>query len=157
MTETGLSQATRDRLQAELDDLTTRGRIEVANRIEAARALGDLSENGDYHAAKDDQGKMEARVRQLQSILKNAVPVDETAAAGESVATGSVVSLRFEGDDDPEVYLVGSIEERRPGLSVVSPNSPLGQALLGHCAGDTVEYQAPRDTTLKVEIVKVGE
>ncbi|MHB1445128.1 MAG: transcription elongation factor GreA [Acidimicrobiales bacterium] len=156
MTDTQLSQATYDRLRTELEDLTTRGRIEVANRIEAARALGDLSENGDYHAAKDDQGKMEARVRQLQSILKRAVIVDETAAAGGSVATGSVVSLRYEGDDDMEVYLVGSIEERRPGLSVVSPNSPLGEALLGHSAGDTVEYEAPSGT-LKVEIVKVGE
>jgi transcription elongation factor GreA len=156
VSETQLSRATHERLTAELEDLTTRGRIEVANRIEAARALGDLSENGDYHAAKDDQGKMEARIRQLEAMLKTAVMVDEAAAAGSSVAPGSVVSLRYEGDDDVERYLVGSIEERQAGLSVVSPNSPLGQALLGHSAGDVVEYEAPSGK-LKVEIVKVGE
>lgn len=156
MTETQLSRATYDRLHSELEDLTTRGRIEVAHRIEAARALGDLSENGDYHAAKDDQGKMEARVRQLEAILKTAVIVDESAATSASVATGSIVSLRYDGDDDIERFLVGSIEERRDGVSVVSPNSPLGQALLGHAAGDRVEYQAPSGM-LKVEIVKVGD
>jgi transcription elongation factor GreA len=156
VTDTQLSKATYDRLHSELEDLTTRGRIEVAQRIEAARALGDLSENGDYHAAKDDQGKMEARVRQLEGILKTAVIVDDSAATSDSVATGSVVSLRYEGDEDIERYLVGSIEERQAGLSVVSPNSPLGQALLGHSAGETVEYQAPSGM-LRVEIVKVGD
>ena len=156
MTETQLSRSTYDRLQAELEDLTTRGRVEVAGRIEAARALGDLSENGDYHAAKDDQGKMEARIRNLQGMLKTAVLVDEVAAQGGSVAVGTVVALRYEGDDDVERYLIGSIEERREGLEVVSPSSPLGQALLGKSAGTTVEYAAPSGP-LRVEIVKVGE
>jgi transcription elongation factor GreA len=156
VTDTHLSQATFDRLTAELEDLTTRGRVEVAQRIEAARALGDLSENGDYHAAKDDQGKMEARVRQLQGLLKTAKIVDEEAAAGGTVALGSLVQLRYEGDEDPEAYLVGSIEERREGVTVVSPSSPLGQALLDHQPGDTVEYESPGGS-LKVEIVKVGE
>ena len=72
MASTQLSRDAYDRLQAELDDLTTRGRVEIATAIERARELGDLSENGDYHAAKDDQGKMEARIRQLQAMLKNA-------------------------------------------------------------------------------------
>jgi len=155
VTDTHLSQATFDRLSAELEDLTTRGRVEVANRIEAARALGDLSENGDYHAAKDDQGKMEARIRQLQAMLKTAKIVDEEAASAGTVALGSVVHLRYEGDDDTEAYLVGSIEERREGVTVVSPSSPLGEALLGHKPGDTVEYESPGGL-LKVELVKVG-
>src|SRR5215467_7854859 len=116
MSETHLSQATFERLQAELEDLTTRGRVEIARAIEAARALGDLSENGDYHAAKDSQGKMEARIRQLEAMLETAVVVDSDALdAAESVTTGVVVSLRYAGDDDVERYLLGSIEERREG------------------------------------------
>ena len=155
MSETHLSRSTYERLQAELEDLTTRGRVEVAQRIEAARALGDLSENGDYHAAKDDQGKMEARVRHITALLKSAVLVDD-GGDSDRVAAGSVVSLRYEGDDDVERYLVGSIEERHDeGLSVVSPGSPLGQALIGRCPGDVVEYEAPSGV-LKVEIVAVG-
>ena len=153
MSETSLSQEAFDRLQAELEQLTTFGRIEVANRIEAARALGDLSENGDYHAAKDDQGKMESRIRHLQALLKKVTIVD-AAGAGDTVVAGSVVSLRYEGDDDPERYLIGSIEERRDDVSVVSPGSPLGQALLGHKAGETVQYDAPSGS-LKVEIVEI--
>ena len=155
MSETELSRDAYERLQTELEDLTTRGRVEVAQRIEAARALGDLSENGDYHAAKDDQGKMEARIRKVEALLRNASIVETSGGAADEIATGSVVSLRYEGDDDVERYLIGSIEERRDDVSVVSPGSPLGQALLGHKAGETVEYEAPSGV-LKVEIVEVG-
>src|SRR5579863_8646958 len=115
-----LTQETHDRLVAELEDLTTRGRIEIAKAIEAARALGDLSENGDYHAAKDTQGKMEARIRQLEAMLKDAEVVDSSPGANGEVTTGVVVSLSYVGDDDVERYLIGSIEERQPGVSVVS-------------------------------------
>jgi transcription elongation factor GreA len=156
MAETQLTQDTYARLQAELEDLKTRGRVQIAKAIEAARALGDLSENGDYHAAKDSQGKMEARIRQLEAMLENASIVDsEAAGAAGTVTTGVVVSLRYVGDDDVEDYLLGSIEERREGHSVISPNSPLGQALMGHKAGDKVDYEAPSGI-LEVEIVKIG-
>jgi transcription elongation factor GreA len=97
MAATQLSQEAFDRLQSELDDLRTRGRIDVARLIEAARALGDLSENGDYHAAKDSQGKMESRIRQLQAMLSDVVIVDTAAAAGGEVSTGALVSLRYVG------------------------------------------------------------
>src|ERR1700726_374881 len=119
-----------ERLQAELEDLTTRGRVEIARAIEAARALGDLSENGDYHAAKDSQGKMEARIRQLEAMLDKVVIVEQSGSTSDVVVTGSVVGIRYEGDDDIELYLIGSIEERRPDVVVVSPGSPLGQALM---------------------------
>lgn len=152
---TPLTRSTYERLQAELEDLRTRGRVEIARAIEAARALGDLSENGDYHAAKDQQGKMEARIRQIEATLANCVIVDEAAGSG-TVAPGSVVAIRYEGDDEVERYLVGSIEEQTEGINVVSPGSPLGQALLGRAPGETVEYQAPGGT-LRVEIVAVGE
>src|ERR1700736_1560327 len=156
MPEIQLTRITLERLQAELEDLTTRGRVEIARAIEAARALGDISENGDYHAAKDSQGKMESRIRQLEAMLDKAVILDsETAGAGGAVSTGVVVSLRYAGDTDVEHYLVGSIEERREGISVISPNSPLGQALMGKKVGDTVEYQAPSGV-LQVELVAIG-
>jgi transcription elongation factor GreA len=156
MPETQLTQDTYERLTAELEDLKTRGRVEIARAIEAARALGDLSENGDYHAAKDSQGKMEARVRQLEALLSTAEIVDAsaTAAVGE-ITTGVVVALRYVGDDDLERYLIGSIEERREGVAVVSPNSPLGLALIGRRVGDRVSYEAPSGP-LEVEVVEVG-
>ena len=148
-----LSPDAHKRLQEELEDLRTRGRVEIARAIEAARMLGDLSENGDYHAAKDSQGKMEARIRQLEATLKRATIVE---ASGDTVETGSVVSIRYEGDDDVETYLIGSIEERREGVEVMSPSSPLGSAMLGKRAGDVVEYEVPSGARLKVEIVELG-
>ncbi|HVB07193.1 MAG TPA: transcription elongation factor GreA [Acidimicrobiales bacterium] len=154
MPETQLSPEAHQRLSEELEDLTTRGRIDIARQIEAARALGDLSENGDYHAAKDAQGKMEARIRQIQAMLEYAVIVDPSASASGVVVAGAVVGIRYEGDDEVERYLLGSIEERREDVSVISPGSPLGQALLGHGVGDHVEYEAPNGK-LSVEIVSL--
>ena len=142
---TTLSRAAYDRLVAELEDLTTRGRVDIAHKIEAARALGDLSENGDYHAAKDSQGHMELRIRQLETLLKDAIVSDEVGDV-DMVSPGSIVRLRYEGDDDEdaEEYLVGSVEERREGLAVISTESPLGKALLGRRAGsEPISYDAP--------------
>ena len=155
MSGTHLSPEAHARLTAELEDLTTRGRIEIARAIESARALGDLSENGDYHAAKDAQGKMEARVRQLAAMLEDPVIVNVEEDESDIVSAGRIVGIRYEGDEEIEQYLVGSIEERREDLSVISPGSPLGVALIGHGIGETVEFQAPRGT-LRVEIVSVG-
>jgi transcription elongation factor GreA len=154
---TRLTQATHERLVAELEDLTTRGRVEIAQQIEAARALGDLSENGDYHAAKDAQGKMESRIRQLQAMLKQVEIVDDAGSDDGSVSLGSTVTLRYEGDDedDTQQFFVGSIEERPGELPVISPSSPLGQVLVGRAAGDAVEYEAPGGV-LKVHLVAVG-
>ena len=153
MSETHLSPEAHARLLAELEDLTTRGRIDIARQIEAARALGDLSENGDYHAAKDAQGKMEARIRQIQAMLGSAVIVEAPPSDG-TVQAGTIVAIRYEGDDDVERYLVGSIEEHPDDVSVISPRSPLGQALLGQAVGASVEYDAPNGR-LRVEIVTV--
>ncbi len=125
----------------------------MRGRIEAARELGDLSENGDYHAAKEEQGKMDGRMRQIQNILDSAEIVETVDT--DSVSQGSVVEIRYEGDDDTEKYLLGSIEERRDGLDVISPQSPLGSALLGHKVGDSVEYQAPGGK-LRVEVVSIS-
>ena len=148
-----LSQAAFDRLQAEHDDLTTRGRVEIASKIEAARELGDLSENGDYHAAKEEQGKMEGRIRQLAFMLENAEIIE--GDAGDQVSHGSVVAIRYEGDDDVERYLIGSIEERHDDLDVISPSSPLGEALIGSAPGDEVTFTAPTGAELTVEVVAI--
>ncbi|MGF1596575.1 MAG: GreA/GreB family elongation factor [Acidimicrobiales bacterium] len=137
-----LSREAFDRLQSEFDDLTTRGRIEIAKKIESARELGDLSENGDYHAAKEEQGKMEGRIAHLSALIDNAEIVDIDPDE-RSVQPGCVVSLRYAGDDDVERYLLGSIEERRDDVTVMSPGSPLGQALVGAGVGDTVTFEAP--------------
>jgi len=149
-----LSRVAYDRLRAELDQLTTEGRIDIARKIEAARALGDLSENGDYHAAKDQQGKMEARIRQLTAVLQDAVVVDERPV-GDSVAVGTVVAIRFQGEEDVERFLVGSIEERDDDLEVVSPQSPLGSAVIGAKPGEVRTYEVSGQT-LQVEIVGIG-
>ena len=110
-----ISQDAHDRLSAELRDLTTRGRIEIAQKIEAARKLGDLSENGDYHAAKEEQGKMEGRIVHLTRILLDAEIIDSSNGAYGNVGVilGSVVTVLYDGDDEPERLLVGVIEERR--------------------------------------------
>jgi transcription elongation factor GreA len=147
-----LSKSAYHRLKAEHEDLTTRGRIEIAKKIESARELGDLSENGDYHAAKEEQGKMEGRIARLTQLLKDVEIVEEIA--GDEVEPGCVVGIRFEGDDDVERYLVGSIEERVEGLDVVSPGSPLGEALIGAKRGDTVSYEA-NGSPLRVKVVSI--
>jgi len=139
-----ITKETLAKLQAEYLELTTVGRTEIARVIEAARLLGDLSENGDYHAAKDDQGKMESRIRQIDQVIRNheLVERDETA---EQVQYASVVKILYEGDDvdDALEYFIGSIEEKPEGVAVASPTSPMGSALLGHKVGDNVTYDAP--------------
>ena len=155
MSGTHLSRSAFERLQAEHYDLTTRGRIEVAQKIEAARLLGDLSENGDYHAAKDEQGHMEGRIRQLEHFLEHA-EIIETGAEGV-VAAGTIVTIMYEGDtaDDAETYLVGHMEEKTGDLDIMSPQSPIGAALIGAAEGSWVEYQAPNGV-LRVRVLKVA-
>ena len=146
MTAPQLSQAAYDKLQAEFDDLTTRGRIEVANKIERAREEGDLKENAGYHAAKDEQGHMEGRIRQLEHLLENA----------EIVEASSIYTIVYDGDSDDmaERYLIGNMEEEAEGADVISPTSPLGAALDGASAGDTITYEAPNGA-LTVKVIAV--
>jgi transcription elongation factor GreA len=135
-----LSQSAYERLSAELAHLKTEGRQQASAAIEEARAHGDLRENAEYHSAKEEQGKMEARIRQLEQMLRDA-RVGE-APEGDTVAAGMVVTTRDEQGDE-ETFLLGSREDRVPGLSVVSAQSPLGRALVGRHVGETVTYAAP--------------
>lgn len=149
-----LSQPAFDRLKAELEELTTIGRINIARKIEVAREMGDLSENGDYHAAKEEQGKMEARIGHLAGLVERSVIISDDGEP-DAVVQGVVVTLVYEGDDDEEEqYLIGSIEERRDGVEVVSPTSPLGAALLGRRPGDEVTFEAPNGE-LTVVIIRL--
>ncbi|MWB98338.1 transcription elongation factor GreA [Agromyces seonyuensis] len=148
-----LTQEAYDRLAAELTELSTNGREEIAKRIEAAREEGDLKENGGYHAAKDEQGKMEARIRQLDGLLKSA-HVGEAPAASGVVEPGTVITATIAGD--PTTFLIGSREIAGDSeLSVYSESSPLGQAIIGLKVGDSTSYTAPNGRSIAVEITAV--
>ncbi|CAN5305347.1 MAG: transcription elongation factor GreA [Euzebyales bacterium] len=138
-----LSQAAYDRLSAELHELTTVGREQASKAIEVARAHGDLTENAEYDSAKEEQGKMEGRIRQLQEMLRVA-KVGE-APSGDAVAAGMVITT-VDDDGDESTFLLGSREDRVEGIGVVSAQSPLGKALLGRKIGDEVSYHAPAGT-----------
>jgi transcription elongation factor GreA len=154
MAETQLTRPAYERLQQELNERSGPRRRQIADWIERARELGDLRENGDYHAAKNELGLNEARVRQLEAMLKGAEIIDDVAAAGGTVVrNGMVVEIRI-GGGPSMTYLFGSIEERHGDLDPLSPSSPLGQALAGAAPGDTVEYQAPGGV-FQVEVVSV--
>jgi transcription elongation factor GreA len=150
---TWLTQEAYDRLNAELEELSGPARVEITRRIEAARAEGDLKENGGYHAAKDEQGKMEARIRQLTQLLREAkVGTPPTADAGVA-GPGMVVTVRY-SDGEEESFLIGSREEAAVAdVTVYSANSPLGQALTGAAAGDSRTYTAPNGKEITVELL----
>src|SRR5262249_7838166 len=125
-----LSREAHERLTEELAERSGPRRREISAWIERAREHGDIRENADYDAAKNEQGHNEARIRQLEAMLQTAVVV--AGPRGDVVAPGTIVEVRTEGDDDTVQYLVGSIEERHQTHEVLSTSSPLGQALLGH-------------------------
>ena len=153
--ETWLTQDAYDRLQAEHDRLVE-ARPEVSKVIEKAREEGDLRENGGYHAAKEEQGKQEARIRQLEQLLRNA-KVGEAPTAPGVAGPGMVVTVRFEGDDDTERFLLGSREDHVDGgLEIYSANSPLGKALTGVSVGETVSYALPNGRQMKVELLEAA-
>jgi transcription elongation factor GreA len=150
---TFLTQDAYDRLAAELEQLSTTGREEIAKRIEIAREEGDLKENGGYHAAKDEQGKQEARIRTLQALLKNSHVGDAPESDG-TVEGGTVVTAIVAGGE--EVFLLGNREiASGTDLDVYSEASPLGAAILGLREGAKTSYTAPNGREIPVEIVKV--
>lgn len=155
-TVTWLTQDAYDRLNDELQQLSGPGRTEITERIAAARAEGDLKENGGYHAAKEEQGKMEARIRQLNQLLRDArVGTPPSADAGVAGA-GMVATVRFVDGGDEETFLIGSREEAAVSdLTVYSPQSPLGQALEGAKPGETRTYSAPNGRGIAVELLEV--
>ena len=149
-----LTQEAHDRLKAELDQLVA-GRPAMSAEINARREEGDLKENGGYHAAKDEQGKQEARIRQLTDLLRKAT-VGEAPTEVTNAATGTVITVRFAGDDETEKFLLGSREiAGSTGLTVYSPESALGSAIMGAKPGAKVTYQAPNGKDITVEVVGI--
>lgn len=150
---TFLTQEAYDRLAAELEETSTVGRVEIAKKIEAAREEGDLKENGGYHAAKDEQGKQEARIRQLEALLKHA-KVGEAPASRGLVEPGTVITALIAGDE--EVFLLGSREIGvNSSLDVYSEASPLGAAIMGAKEGEKRSFTTPNGKSIEVEVVKV--
>lgn len=152
-TQTWLTQEAYDRLQAELDQLSGEGRRDIAARIESAREEGDLKENGGYHAARDEQGKMEARIRDLEALLKTAV-VGEAPESKGIVEIGTVITAEILGDT--EKFLLGNRElADGSDLDVYSTESPLGEAILGLKIGESASYTAPNGNDISVKIISV--
>jgi transcription elongation factor GreA len=137
---TFLTPAALEKLQSELEQLKTEGRAEIEERIAEARSHGDLRENADYDAVKNDQGLMEARIRKLEHII-NTAEVRDVEDTGK-VEVGSVVTVVDSDGDEMECF-VASQENKVAGLLLASPDSPLGSALLGKTVGDEVDYEAP--------------
>ena len=152
--QTWLTQEAADRLRAELENLEKHGRKDVTAKIEAARAEGDLKENGGYHAARDEQGKMEARIRQLKQMLENAHIGTPPAAADGKVGAGMFFTAEIAGDEMK--FLLGSREIASGDLDVYSEKSPLGAAVMGAEIGASVSYTAPNGREIKV-VIKAAE
>lgn len=154
-----LSQEAHDKLVEELEYLKGTARQEVSAKIAAAREEGDLSENGGYHAAREEQGQMEGRIRQLEHMLRNA-EVGESSGNPDEVSVGTVVTVAYFGDeDDTETFLLGSREmlglDADIETTVFSPQSPLGAAVNGKMKGDQTSYTAPNGKTIEITILDV--
>lgn len=147
-----LTRSAYDRLKEELDHLEGEGRTSIIDAIAAARAHGDLSENAEYHAAKDQQGLQEARARQLRKMLESSEIID--VEDDGVVEPGKLITIRAEGAGEAETYLLGVREEKGGEHDVLTPESPLGRSLLGKSAGEKVVANVPSGR-LKVEIVEV--
>ena len=150
--QTWLTQEAADRLAAELASLEGEGRKEITAKIEAARAEGDLKENGGYHAAREEQGKIEARIRQLKHMLENAEIGTAPNNADGLISPGMRVTVEIMGDEME--FLLGSREISSGDLDVYSEKSPLGAAVMGAKIGDTKTYNAPNGKTISVKILK---
>ena len=147
-----LTQEKFDALQAELHDLKTIKRKEIAEHLEYARSLGDLSENAEYHEAREDQAQTEARIQQIETILKNAVIVAHKS--GDTVEMGSQVTVTKAGESTKNIFTLVGSEEADFASGKISHNSPLGAALFGKKKGETFEFQSPKGT-VKYTVVDV--
>ncbi|MFM8752529.1 MAG: transcription elongation factor GreA [Actinomycetota bacterium] len=152
MSKTWLTQEAADRLAAELAHLESTGRSEIVKKIEAARAEGDLKENGGYHAAREEQGKMEARIRQLKHMLENAEIGTPPSIEDGTVAPGMKVTVEILGDEMQ--FLLGSREIASGDMDVYSEKSPLGAAVMGAKIGEEKSYTAPNGKSITVKVLK---
>ena len=131
----------KEKLEKELHELKTKGRKELAARLQHAISMGDLSENADYHKAKEDQGFLEGRIQEIESILTNA-EVIEAQSSYDEVALGATVTIQEPGSE-PETYKLVGRKEANPREGMISHESPIGKALMGHTVGDTITVNLP--------------
>jgi len=143
----------KEKLEQELAELTTNGRKDLAVRLKYAISMGDLSENADYHKAKEDQGFLEGRIQEIQNTLKNA-EVIETQESYSEVSLGATITIQEEGYP-PETYHLVGIKEANPREGKISHESPIGKALLGHKVGEVVKVKLPNDNTTEFEILAI--
>ncbi|MET9501093.1 transcription elongation factor GreA [Streptomyces sp. NPDC006259] len=152
---TWLTQEAYNKLKDELEYLTGPARTEIAGKIAAAREEGDLRENGGYHAAKEEQGKQELRIRQLTQLLDNAKVGAAPVSTDGAVAPGMVVTIAFDGDEDDTLsFLLASREYASSDIETYSPQSPLGSAVIGHKVGEDAEYELPNGKKASVRLLK---
>jgi transcription elongation factor GreA len=142
-----------ERLKSELSELKGSARDEIARRLRSAIQMGDLSENADYHKAKEDQGFLEGRIQELEYTLKNAVIVEASDTPREVVEVGATITIQ-EGDDPPEIYQMVGAKEADPRQGKISNESPIGKALLGNRVGDVVVAETPGGN-LTFKILKI--
>lgn len=142
-------------LETELNYLKTDKKNEVLNSLKEARALGDLSENAEYDSAREEQAKLEARIKEVEYILEHATIIDDAQTEKDKVTIGSTVSLQYDGDDEVEEYRIVGSQEADPFNNKISNESPIAMAILGKKVGDMAEVDSPNGT-YKVKIVKVA-
>ena len=149
-----LTRDGRAKLEAELEELVTNGRKQVAERIGAAKELGDISESGEYEDAKNQQAHLEGRIREIKGILSRAQLIDEENGHGNEVRVGSTVTVRIDGEDDDETWTIVGSAEAKPGAGKISNESPIGSALLGKRVKQKASVQTPSGV-MKLTIVKI--
>ena len=149
-----LTPAGKAKLLEELAELKGPRRDEIARRLKHAIEMGDLSENADYHAAKEDQGFLEGRVQQIEAILSTAILVEDTDIDTSMVQIGTTVTLQ-EGNEPEETFIIVGANEANPRQHKISYESPMGAALMGHKKGETVEVVLPNNSILKIKILKI--
>lgn len=148
-----LTSEGKQKLEAELEELKTNGRTELAKRLKHAISMGDLSENADYHKAKEDQGFLEGRIQEIEAILHNSEIIEQRSSYHE-VAIGAQVTIQEQGFD-PETYLLLGSKEANPREGKISHESPIGKALLGHKVGDVVTVELPNNGSIQLEIKSI--
>jgi transcription elongation factor GreA len=149
-----LTPAGKAKLQEELAELKGPRREEIARRLKSAIEMGDLSENADYHAAKEDQGFIEGRIQQIEAILYSATLVEESEINTSIVQIGNTVTVQEENEPEETFIIVGA-NEANPREQKISYESPMGSALMGHKKGQTVEVVLPNNSVLKIKILKI--
>ena len=155
--ETLLTAEAYNKKHAELEQLKTTGRDEIAERIKEARSFGDLSENSEYDEALNDQAKLEAKISQLESELKDAKILDESTINTETVHMGSRVKIHDEEYDEIEEYQILGESQANPDEGIISDQSAVGKALLGHKAGDVVDVLLPNGSTISFKILEISK